>query len=130
MLKEFESKSRPGNYYEVRRGGDEVLYCTCPRWRMNQGKKGCTHLDSYIGESKKVKAGNGEVVDIESLRRGDIIEVATGRVYLMRFIKLDTDRFGKTVAVGTELDKDSTSLNGVREAYQNQLVRVLTRARG
>ena len=134
VLRRNESRSRPGNYYEVRRGGDDTLYCTCPRWRFNQGKKGCTHLDAYISESKQVKRGRQEDVRLESLHRGDVIEVVDnsgkGRVYLMKFIKLDTDRYGKVVAVGNELDQDRTSLRGEKEAYQKQVVRILVRTRG
>lgn len=38
------SSSSPGKVYEVRRGGDGVLYCTCRGWTTH---KHCWHLDSW-----------------------------------------------------------------------------------
>ena len=32
--------------YEIRRGGDGRIYCTCPAWRFGRGKS-CKHLKLY-----------------------------------------------------------------------------------
>lgn len=34
-----------GSRYEIRRGGDGVIYCSCPAWRF---RKTCKHLDAYL----------------------------------------------------------------------------------
>jgi hypothetical protein len=30
--------------YEIRRGGDGVVYCTCPSWRFSREARDCKHL--------------------------------------------------------------------------------------
>jgi hypothetical protein len=33
-----------GKTYEIRRGDDDVIYCTCPAWRF---RRTCKHLQAY-----------------------------------------------------------------------------------
>lgn len=44
-LARYPSSSSPGKEHEVREGGDGVIYCTCPAWRMQ--KKQCKHLQDF-----------------------------------------------------------------------------------
>jgi hypothetical protein len=46
------SKTNPSKSYEIRRGKDGVIYCTCPAWRYQRLKKGetrtCKHLAAFF----------------------------------------------------------------------------------
>jgi hypothetical protein len=35
-----------GNTYEIRKGGDGAVYCSCPSWKFGRGKR-CKHLEEY-----------------------------------------------------------------------------------
>lgn len=44
VLAKVPSKSNPAKSYEIRLGGDGVVYCTCRAWVTN---KFCKHLEEY-----------------------------------------------------------------------------------
>lgn len=46
VLAKNASSSNPSKIYEVIRGGDGVVYCTCPGWKM---RKDCKHLKAFHG---------------------------------------------------------------------------------
>jgi len=61
-LETVKSDTNPNKYYEIRVGGDNHVYCTCPAWRFSQtNPKMCKHLKRYLGiddnglEKKTVK---------------------------------------------------------------------------
>ena len=35
-----------GDTYEIRKGADGVVYCSCPAWRFGRGKP-CKHIEEY-----------------------------------------------------------------------------------
>ena len=55
VLARYKSQSSPGLKHEVRRGGDNVIYCTCNGWKMARKRNGepkarnCWHLIDYRG---------------------------------------------------------------------------------
>ena len=53
VLLEYESKSSPGEFHEVRLGDDGVIYCTCWAWKK---KRTCKHLEDYFSclKTKKI----------------------------------------------------------------------------
>lgn len=82
LLGQIRSSSNPNKFYDIKLGGDGVVYCMCQAWKMN---KWCKHLDEWHGQQvqaiqpnaqnlhKKVKAileeEKGGVVD-EIVRNG------------------------------------------------------------
>jgi len=48
------SKTNPNKTYEIRRGADGVVYCTCPAWRFQRLRKGetrtCKHLAAFFAK--------------------------------------------------------------------------------
>jgi len=48
------SKTDPSKSYEIRRGKDGTIYCTCPAWRYQRLKKGekrtCKHLAAFFAQ--------------------------------------------------------------------------------
>lgn len=47
-LAQFQSESNPGKHYDIIEGDDNVIYCTCMRWKMS---KSCKHLTEYFGQT-------------------------------------------------------------------------------
>lgn len=43
-LGSIQSDSNPVKFYEIRLGGDGVVYCSCTAWKIN---KYCKHLDRW-----------------------------------------------------------------------------------
>lgn len=53
VLQTISSKSSSA-VYEIRKGGDGAIYCTCPGWRFSKADpKTCKHLQGFqqIGSS-------------------------------------------------------------------------------
>lgn len=66
VLKKYPSKSKPGKFYEVRLGRDNVTYCTCWQWIRN---KDCSHLQDYLSNIpiksyKKIEQDGHELYQI------------------------------------------------------------------
>lgn len=86
VLGEYESSSSDV-IYEVRKGHDGVVYCTCPAWRMKQGKASCKHLDEWRRENLQRPTGSQRDTGlrIQDVRAGDVIEVnCRGDVFLLK----------------------------------------------
>lgn len=45
VLERVQSSTRSTTFYQIRRGGDGVIYCTCPGWRF---RGTCSHLQEYL----------------------------------------------------------------------------------
>jgi len=53
ILATIPSKSNPNKSYQVRKGADGVIYCTCPAWIFSAKKTGvhdCKHLQALRAE--------------------------------------------------------------------------------
>lgn len=64
VLQVVPSKSNPAKTYEIRRGKDETVYCTCPAWkfqRLQAGGRTCKHLKSFFAS---VLATKGEQLPV------------------------------------------------------------------
>jgi hypothetical protein len=52
VVGKFQSMTSPGKFYEIRRGKDGVVYCTCPAWKFQKKEYGqprtCKHLKSLM----------------------------------------------------------------------------------
>lgn len=48
VLAQYPSKSKPGQFHEVRMGEDGVTYCTCWAWKKN---KRCAHIERYKNQA-------------------------------------------------------------------------------
>jgi len=46
LVATFESKSRPGRFYEVKKDGQGNLSCNCPAWIYKaNGRRTCWHVE-------------------------------------------------------------------------------------
>jgi hypothetical protein len=63
VLKTYASKAASGTY-DVRRGKDGKVYCTCPGWKFSEGDKTCKHVRDFEGTG-----GDGADDAREALRR-------------------------------------------------------------
>jgi len=55
VLFEVESASKAGKKYEIRRGADDVVYCTCPAWKFSRrDAKWCKHLEKAVRDGRLV----------------------------------------------------------------------------
>ena len=55
ILDTVPSKSVPGKTYEIRKGGDGTIYCTCPAWKFQRVSPGhnqrtCKHLTGWCAK--------------------------------------------------------------------------------
>lgn len=60
LLGSFESKSKPGTFYEVRLGHDNVLYCTCKAWRFLKNgavARTCPHTRNVQAALNRLQPG-------------------------------------------------------------------------
>lgn len=86
VLDTYESSSSDV-IYEVRKGHDGVIYCTCPAWRMKQGRASCKHLDQWRKENfqRPTAVTRDPGLRIQAVRPGDIVEVnCRGDVFLLK----------------------------------------------
>jgi len=54
------SKSNPNKSYEIRKGADAVVYCSCPDWkfqRLAPANRSCKHLKSFHAGQLAKKEG-------------------------------------------------------------------------
>ena len=56
VLQTVASKSNPDKHYEIRLGGDNRVYCTCPAWKFSKGTKDCKHLREFRVSNPEVVA--------------------------------------------------------------------------
>jgi len=130
VLNTYESESKPGLMHEVRRGGDGVVYCTCPRWRLNQGRKSCRHLDEYLrGAQPQQVEVVWKPIEFHGLRAGDILECRTlaGRPMLIKFIETDEDEVIGTELLDEALGQEKTSTSGVVYVKKTNVCRVVSK---
>lgn len=60
-----------GNTYEIRKGRDGVVYCSCPSWRFSKERpRTCKHLQEYV------EACKGEPVEHVLGVQGELVGVA------------------------------------------------------
>ena len=69
VLGEFRSKSTRGKIYQVKRGGDGVIYCDCWQWKKTRM---CSHIQTvqnniaqktYIAQPETRKKSIQEAID-------------------------------------------------------------------
>ena len=93
VLGHYESSSSDV-IYEVRRGHDGVIYCTCPAWRMKQGKASCKHLDEWRRENlhRPTAVVRDPGLRIQSVHQDDVVEVnCRGDVFLLKVVVVSAD---------------------------------------
>lgn len=83
LLGKFESKSKPGTWYEVRLGHDNVLYCTCKAWcfKKGDGARTCPHTRNVQAALARLQPG---VVAALAKGEGDgtLLVQSHGRAFL------------------------------------------------
>lgn len=126
VLKTFPSRSSPGTEYEVRRGGDGTVYCTCPQWRFKQGRGGCKHLAEWKRRNAPARAAGAPCAGVAGIQVGDVLEVNDRGVV---FLLLYTGASGQTVRGRELLDagEAASSLRAEREVDRSAVVRVVRR---
>jgi hypothetical protein len=79
--------------YEIRRGADQVIYCTCPAWRMKQGRASCKHLDEWRRVNyARPRTGVRETTHFDQIHMGDVLEVVSrGDIFLLSVTGKITD---------------------------------------
>ena len=54
-LAQYPSESNPDHMHDILLGEDEVVYCTCARWRFQKGvqpkDRTCPHIERYTREN-------------------------------------------------------------------------------
>lgn len=86
ILQEFQSRSSDV-IYKIVRGVDGVIWCSCPAWRMRQGRASCKHLDMWRKENfrRPTAVSRDPGLRIQSVQVGDIVEVnSRGDVFLLK----------------------------------------------
>ena len=71
LLKKIPSKSSPSIEYELLKGDDGNVYCSCPAWKFSKGAKSCTHVREYMG-SHEARLSPEE---IEELKKKEAAEL-------------------------------------------------------
>lgn len=115
--------------YEVRRGGDGVMYCTCPAWRMKQGRASCKHLDFYLVQHAQVakQAGPRERIAARDISIGSIVECnSRGVVFLLKVTAPPSNSHLEGVQL-LDSGEATVSLRSERQVNTMDIVRVLRR---
>jgi len=48
--------SKPGKWYEIRKGADDVIYCSCVAWAMSKkNPKVCKHLRAFLDKNPEIE---------------------------------------------------------------------------
>ena len=56
LVATFESRSRPGNFYEVKEDQQGKLSCNCPAWIYKaNGRRTCRHVEE-VRNNESIKA--------------------------------------------------------------------------
>jgi hypothetical protein len=128
ILQRFDSRSSSA-VYEVRRGGDGVLYCTCPAWRMKQGTASCRHLDEYLVSVKQKRCGAREYISTGNMHVGCIVECnSRGVVFLLKLTGFLPNSHIEGIQL-LDADEAPVSLRGQRRVELQDVVRVVVPAR-
>ena len=64
VLARVPSSSNPSKSYEIRRGGDGVVYCTCPSWRFQKNSpsaRTCKHIEGW---KRNTSVGGVSLMDV------------------------------------------------------------------
>lgn len=59
ILAVVQSKTNPEKFYEIRKGADHNVYCTCPAWKYQRKQvatRTCKHIKSYAAGQLAAKA--------------------------------------------------------------------------
>ena len=55
LVRVVKSASRRGVEYEIRRGPDGSLFCSCSAWRFSPARpKHCKHVAAYVAEQMRL----------------------------------------------------------------------------
>ena len=76
VLKQVESSSRPGKFYEIRKSHqDGKTYCTCPGWifKARKGDGICKHIHEYMQEDNHVEVVVYKLEEFLAVQRGGLI---------------------------------------------------------
>jgi len=71
LIKKIPSRSSASIEYELMRGDDGTVYCTCPAWKFSKGTKSCTHVREYAGSTE----AKLDPAELEKLRKKEKAEL-------------------------------------------------------
>jgi len=72
LLKKIPSKSSSSIEYELMKGDDGVVYCTCPAWKFSKGAKSCSHTRDFMGSHEASLSPE----EVKELKRKEEAEVS------------------------------------------------------
>lgn len=78
------SKTNPSKSYEIRRGKDGVIYCTCPSWRYQRLGKGETRTCKHLAAFFAANLSNPEAVGVTKSECGHHLSKHQERVALRK----------------------------------------------
>ena len=121
--------------YEVRKGHDQVIYCTCPAWRMKQGRASCKHIDQWRASNyqRPTEVVRERGLQLHHILRGDVVEVnCRGDIFLLRVTETNTQDLGGKVT-GVELLDDGelpVNVDSIRVVEFRDVTRRVVISRG